>query len=180
MRKTGLPIHWITAIFKRFDVYFGAKWVAAADNDREKYLYVWSDCLDGFTGDEIKMGLSAAVDLDWPPSVGEFKKMCRPQPLINAQAYQNCPSKLLNVLQTLDRNSLTAKIEMRKIQIKLNTKLTFYDDDMEDKIDEHFKTKAREYNRDYILAARCRDEDYKHADKTTNVGSVEQDRISTS
>lgn len=39
----------------------------------------WADALAGFTADEIKAGLNGCLQREWPPTLPEFIKLCRPQ-----------------------------------------------------------------------------------------------------
>lgn len=40
----------------------------------------WAEALAGFSGTEILVGLNSARPLDWPPTLGEFMRLCRPEP----------------------------------------------------------------------------------------------------
>ena len=74
-QKTGLPITWTVAIFKRFHVRYGHKWVSAIDGIEETAISEWSQRLAGLTGDQIKRGLDIWSG-EWPPSADEFRAAC--------------------------------------------------------------------------------------------------------
>lgn len=66
-------------IFAKFQVRYGHKWVSAypAGTVLDLALVEWAQGLGGFSADEIKHGLDAWSG-DWPPSLPEFKRACRP------------------------------------------------------------------------------------------------------
>jgi hypothetical protein len=75
----ALPIRWIEKLFDQMLLDFGKKFVdmwAGADPDR--LIAHWSREMSGFTGEEISRGLEAQKKRDWPPTLPEFRKMCRP------------------------------------------------------------------------------------------------------
>lgn len=69
----------VQGIFDQMLLAYGKKFVdswSAADPD--KLADFWTVQLTGYTPREIKRGLAALDARDWPPSLPEFKKMCRP------------------------------------------------------------------------------------------------------
>jgi hypothetical protein len=46
--------------------------------DPERVKRVWGEELSGFSGDEIARGVTALKTRDWPPTLPEFAKLCRP------------------------------------------------------------------------------------------------------
>jgi hypothetical protein len=54
---------------------FTDQWGAA---DSDGLIAYWSASLAGFTGAELDRGVAAMEDLDWPPTLPQFKKLCRP------------------------------------------------------------------------------------------------------
>lgn len=85
--STSLPIRWIDRIFARLSALYGARF---ADQwrgcDPAEVKSVWADCLAGYDADEIRRGLDACLCRDWPPTLPEFAKLCRP-PLDYERAY---------------------------------------------------------------------------------------------
>lgn len=72
----GLPKHWVSAIFEKFDVRYPHKWASGIEGREERAIDEWAHVLDGLTGDDIKHGFENWKS-DWPPSVYEFLKACR-------------------------------------------------------------------------------------------------------
>lgn len=90
----SLPETWIEKLFDRMLLSFGKKftdqWSGA---DPQKLIDHWSNEMAGYSGAEIKRGLKAMDDQDWPPSLPQFKKMCRP-PVDSVHAYYEAVSGL--------------------------------------------------------------------------------------
>lgn len=69
----------VQGIFDEMLLAYGKRFVdtwSAADPD--KLVDHWTLKLAGFTRGEIKRGVAALESRDWPPTLVEFKKMCRP------------------------------------------------------------------------------------------------------
>jgi hypothetical protein len=77
----------VKALFEDMLLSFGKKftdqWEAA---DTERMEMHWCKHLTGFTPREFKRGIAAMENLAWPPSLPEFKKLCRP-PIDSVVAY---------------------------------------------------------------------------------------------
>jgi hypothetical protein len=78
LKKTAIPTHWISALFKKFQARYGSKWVSAIDGIEELAVTEWAEALSGLTGGDIKRGLDA-WDGEWPPSAMEFLRACKPK-----------------------------------------------------------------------------------------------------
>ncbi len=73
-----LPRHWIEKMFDKMLLDYGKKFIDQwAGTDPEKLISHWAQELAGFTNDELKRGYNALAERDWPPTLPEFKKMCR-------------------------------------------------------------------------------------------------------
>lgn len=74
-------------MFSKMLLDYGKKftdmWQAA---DSDELIAHWANELAGYTGPEIARGLAALDMRDWPPTLPEFKKMCRP-PVDPVDAY---------------------------------------------------------------------------------------------
>lgn len=74
-----LPASWVEALFDRMLLNYGKKFTdqwGSADPDK---LYAhWARELSGFSRDELARGVAALEARDWPPTLPEFKRMCRP------------------------------------------------------------------------------------------------------
>jgi len=73
--KTGLPIHWTSELFKKWQGRYGHKWTSAIEGIEKIAVTEWSEELAGVTGEQISYGLKEWKE-DWPPSAPEFRKCC--------------------------------------------------------------------------------------------------------
>lgn len=82
-----LPEKWVERLFERmlleYGKKFGDQWAQA---DMDTLIAYWSRELAGYSGAELKRGLDALATRDWPPTLPEFKKLCR-RPLDPMHAY---------------------------------------------------------------------------------------------
>lgn len=84
---TALPEAWVERLFDRMLLEYGRKFTdqwGGADSDT--LIAHWSRELAGYTGAELKRGLDALATREWPPTLPEFKKLCR-RPLDSTTAY---------------------------------------------------------------------------------------------
>lgn len=74
-----LPEAWVEKLFERMLFDYGKKftdqWGAA---DMDKLISHWSSELAGYRGSELDRGIAAMAGRDWPPTLPEFKRLCRP------------------------------------------------------------------------------------------------------
>ncbi|CAK0749842.1 hypothetical protein CCP3SC15_1630007 [Gammaproteobacteria bacterium] len=74
-----LPDAWIERLFSRLTAFYGARF---ADMWRgvnsDEFRKVWAQELGGYTAEEIYRGIQACRTRDWPPTLPEFLKLCRP------------------------------------------------------------------------------------------------------
>lgn len=74
-----LPESWIERMFDKMLLDYGKKFTDNwAGSDPQRLITHWSNEMASYSGQEIKRGLAAMENRDWPPSLPEFKKMCRP------------------------------------------------------------------------------------------------------
>jgi hypothetical protein len=82
-----LPESWVVTLFEKMLLDYGKKftdqWGGADSNALIAY---WSASLAGFTGAELDRGVAAMDSQEWPPTLPQFKRMCRP-PLDPMVAY---------------------------------------------------------------------------------------------
>lgn len=74
-----IPLDWIERLLDKMLLDYGKKFVdqwGAVDTD--KLIAHWSRELAGYLPAELKRGYEALAGRDWPPSLPEFKRMCRP------------------------------------------------------------------------------------------------------
>jgi hypothetical protein len=78
-QQRPLPESWVEKLFEKMLFDYGKKFTdqwGAADSDG--LIAYWSASLAGFTGAELDRGVKAMEALDWPPTLPQFKKLCRP------------------------------------------------------------------------------------------------------
>lgn len=84
---TPLPASWVEKLLHQMLLSYGKKftdqWAATSTDELIAY---WGAQLAGFTGPELKRGVDALDARDWPPTLPEFKRMCRP-PVDPMRAY---------------------------------------------------------------------------------------------
>lgn len=79
LRQPPLRADWIERLFDRMSGMYGARFADAWRGvDPERVKRTWSEELAGFSGDEIARGVTALKTRDWPPTLPEFAKLCRP------------------------------------------------------------------------------------------------------
>lgn len=82
-----LPEKWIEKILDEMLLSYGKKFIDQWSGvSTDKLILHWSQGLSGYSGQEIRRGLDALASKDWPPSLPEFKKLCRP-PIDDVVAY---------------------------------------------------------------------------------------------
>lgn len=78
-RQPPLRADWIERLFDRMAGLYGARFADAWRGvDPERVKRTWAEELAGFTGEEIARGVTALKTRDWPPTLPEFVKLCRP------------------------------------------------------------------------------------------------------
>lgn len=85
--STPLPTSWVEKLLHSMLLTYGKKftdqWAATSTDDLVAF---WAEQLSGYSGPEIKRGLDGLEARDWPPTLPEFKRMCRP-PVDPMRAY---------------------------------------------------------------------------------------------
>lgn len=98
----AMPKRWIESLFERMLFEYGKKfsdqWGGA---DAEGLKAHWAQRLSDLTNDELKRGVSLLEGREWPPSLPEFRKMCRP-PLDMTNAYYEA----VNGVQARERGEI--------------------------------------------------------------------------
>lgn len=73
-----LPESWVERMFHKMLLDFGKKFTDQwGGTDTDELITHWANEMAGYRPDEIKRGLAAMETRDWPPTLPEFKKMCR-------------------------------------------------------------------------------------------------------
>lgn len=76
---SALPESWIERLFLRFSAMYGSKFADLWRGcDLASVKALWAEELAGYAADEIKRGIDCCKTRDWPPTLPEFLKLCRP------------------------------------------------------------------------------------------------------
>ena len=74
-----LPLAWVEAIYRKLTMFWGdafvRKWEAIP---YDELMVAWSEELAGYTPEELKRGLAACKNRNFPVSFPEFVNLCRP------------------------------------------------------------------------------------------------------
>lgn len=74
-----LPARVATALFDRLTEYLGGRMADLfAGVERAKVEASWAAALSGFSREELARGVAAVSESPYAPTLGEFKRMCRP------------------------------------------------------------------------------------------------------
>jgi hypothetical protein len=77
--RQPLPMAWIERLFARLSAFYGSKFADLWRGcDLEAVKAVWANELAGYSRDELARGIAACRTRDWPPTLPEFMKACRP------------------------------------------------------------------------------------------------------
>ena len=73
------PITWVESLFGRMEAMYGSKFLdmwRGADVEMVKAL--WAEEMGKLSSEELKRGYGMLMQRDWPPSLPEYVKMCKP------------------------------------------------------------------------------------------------------
>lgn len=77
--STAKQCEWIDRLFARLSAMYGSKFVAMWEGfDLAGVKSVWVEDLAEFSPAEITAGVNACKTREWPPSLPEFIRLCRP------------------------------------------------------------------------------------------------------
>jgi hypothetical protein len=100
--QDAIPKHWVESLFEKMLFEYGKKfsdqWGGA---DAEGLKIHWATRLADLSGEELKRGVQALAGRDWPPTLPEFRKLCRP-PIEPMTAYYVAVSEI----QARDRGEM--------------------------------------------------------------------------
>ncbi len=87
MQSKALPPAYIDRLFEKFLAYYGDKFVRQwSVIDAKAMKAIWAEELADLTGPEIKRGVLACREREWPPTLPEFRNLCR-EPLHYESAF---------------------------------------------------------------------------------------------
>lgn len=113
-----IPQAWMERLFSRLAASYGNRlsnmW---GDCPQADIIDAWRTGLEGFTGEQIKAGLTKMLDAhpDWPPTLGQFRALCRPP--VTAAAHRlylvdKCPREPIDPRVKAGIDSLISKIRL--------------------------------------------------------------------
>ncbi|MET3134626.1 hypothetical protein AAKU55_004926 [Oxalobacteraceae bacterium GrIS 1.11] len=77
--SNAIPENWVESLFKKMSFTYGVKF---ADQwrgiDADGLKRHWAEKLGGLTGEELRRGVAKLDTRDWPPTLPEFVKLCKP------------------------------------------------------------------------------------------------------
>ena len=77
-----IPQAWMERLFLRLTTIYGSMKMSSffGDCPQADVIDSWRTGLEGFSGEQIAAGLRRCLDAhpDWPPTLGEFRALCRP------------------------------------------------------------------------------------------------------
>lgn len=69
----------VDRLFARLGAFYGARFADMwRDADPVELKRIWAEELAGFTPEEIARGIDGCRTRDWPPTLPEFLRLCRP------------------------------------------------------------------------------------------------------
>ena len=75
----AIPAHWVESLFQKMTFAYGVKfsdqWRGV---DAEGLKRHWATELGKYTPEQLKAGVEKLKNRDWPPTLPEFERMCRP------------------------------------------------------------------------------------------------------
>jgi len=75
----AIPQPWVKSLFEKMTSYYGAKFADQwRDSDTEIVKRVWATELGKLSTEELKFGVAKLISQDWPPTLPQFFKLCRP------------------------------------------------------------------------------------------------------
>jgi hypothetical protein len=87
----AVPPHWIDSLLTRFEVYYGDKFHRQwANVPRDTMRKQWAIDLAALTKEELAAGVEALKGEEWPPTLPEFLKLCKPEIDIDSALHEAC------------------------------------------------------------------------------------------
>lgn len=75
----AMPKAWVESLFSRMSFIYGARFADLwRDVDLDGLKRYWAIQLGKYTPQELKAGVEKLKTKDWPPTLAEFEKLCRP------------------------------------------------------------------------------------------------------
>ncbi len=80
LTSNAIPLSWVDSLFAKFTAMYGNKFIdmwRGIDTDEVKSL--WAKELAKLTVEELKAGVHALMNREFPPTLPEFVKLCKPK-----------------------------------------------------------------------------------------------------
>lgn len=92
-----MRLDWIDRLWERLVSRYGSRFTDMWRGiDPDKLKQAWSEEMAGYTADELRRGLEACKAKDWPPTLPEFLKLCRP-PMNYEAAYREAQLNIVKI-----------------------------------------------------------------------------------
>ena len=107
----------VERLWKRMQRVYGAKWASQYGDTDDG---TWTTALAEFSEAEVFAGIQACIDSgdEWPPSLPQFRALCRPAPRENAAMYRLPPERQLPHLLT-DEARASGRANIAKLRASL-------------------------------------------------------------
>lgn len=93
-RHAPLPLPWVARLFERLSDMYGSLWHDRwANMPMPRVMATWAEDLADISVDELKAGLAACKTRPYPPTLPEFRALCRP-PVSLAVSYLEAVEQL--------------------------------------------------------------------------------------
>lgn len=75
----AVPVTWVEKLFGRLEALYGNKFVDMwRGTNVAQVKQLWAEEMGKLSPEEMKRGYAALMSRDWPPSLPEFLKLCKP------------------------------------------------------------------------------------------------------
>jgi hypothetical protein len=74
-----VPLSWVESLFARMQAMYGNKFIDMwRDADLPTVKAMWADEMGKLNSEELRRGYGALITRDWPPTLPEYIRMCKP------------------------------------------------------------------------------------------------------
>lgn len=74
-----VPLSWVESLFARMQAMYGNKFIDMwRDADLPTVKAMWADEMGKLNSEELRRGYGALMTRDWPPTLPEYIRMCKP------------------------------------------------------------------------------------------------------
>ena len=77
--RRDIPMKWVESLFSKMLAFYGNKFLDMwRDAEMDDVKHQWAQEMSKLTNEELKRGVDSLVNRDWPPTLPEFVKLCKP------------------------------------------------------------------------------------------------------